>query len=213
MSVKNFENKHWKESNQEVVFRHKTALEMISRGKVLDVGSGDGLFMEMLKQKDIFSKGVDFSEEGVKKCKEKNLTVSLCDFSTERLPFSDNEFDYVVALDVLEHLYFPEILLKDMMRVSGIYIIIGVPNFSSLPARAQMFFGDVPENNNPKRGHIFWFNYKILQKMLKNNNLQQIDMVCNTFWEDKIIFGRLMKSLVKIFPSLFALSFVIKIKK
>lgn len=205
MNVKIFENKHWGERDQKIVFRHKVALDMIKKGKVLDVGSGDGLFMEMLKQKNIISKGVDFSEEGVKKGKEKNLDVSLCDFSVEKLPFSDSEFDHVVALDVLEHLYFPEDLLKEMVRVSKKNIIIGVPNFNSLPARIQTLLGKIPENNTAGKGHIYWFNLKVLEKLLKDNNLEIVDMKMNTFWG--------LSFLTKIFPSIFALSFVLRAEK
>ncbi len=205
MSVKIFENKHWREKNQKVVFRHEAALNMIDGGEVLDVGSGDGLFMEMLKQRNINSKGVDFSEEGVKKGKEKNLDVSLCDFSVEKLPFSDNEFDYVIALDVLEHLYFPEYLLKEAKRVSKKNIIISVPNFNSLPARIQTLLGRIPENNTAGKGHIYWFNLKVLKKMLKDNNLKIVDMKMNTFWG--------MNFLTKISPSVFALSFVFRVEK
>ncbi|MCK5021972.1 MAG: methyltransferase domain-containing protein [Candidatus Pacebacteria bacterium] len=205
MSVKTFENKYWKEKKQDIVFRHKVALNMIDHGEILDIGSGDGLFMKMLREKGLIPKGIDISEEGIKKCKEKDLNVSLCDFSSEKLPFSENEFDYVVILDVLEHLYSPEYLLKEAKRVSKKNIIISVPNFNSLPARIQMFLGKVPENNTKNKGHIYWFNLKVLKKMLKDNGLEIMDIKMNTFWG--------MNFLTKISPSVFALSFVIKLEK
>ena len=209
MSVQDFENKRWEGDKQKIVFRHKEALRLIDSGKVLDVGCGDGLFLGMLKQKKIESVGVDISEEGVKKCRSNNLEASQCDFSVNKLPFPDNEFDYVVALDVLEHLYNPEHLLKEAKRVSKKYIIISVPNFNSLPARIQMAFGGVPENNRPNKGHVFWFNYRVLEKMLNNNGLSVSALKVNTFWEASTI----TKILAGIFPSLFALSFVVKLEK
>lgn len=203
MSVKDFENRRWSGKDQNIVFRHRVALEMIGSGKVLDIGCGDGLFLTMLE--DNKSEGIDISEEGVKKCLDKGLKASLGDFSTGNLPFKDNEFDYIVMLDVLEHLYSPEHLLKEANRVSKRYVVISVPNFNSLPARIQTFLGKVPENNTPHKGHIYWFNFRILKKILKDNGLTIVEMKMNTFWG--------LNFLVKMFPSLFALSFVLKAKK
>ncbi len=203
MSVQKFENERWGKNNQEICFRHREALKMIKSGKVLDVGCGDGLFLTMLK--DVDSEGVDISREGIEKCREKGLKVSLCDFSKDKLPFLNDEFDNVVVLDVLEHLYFPEKLLKEAKRVSKRNIIISVPNFNSLPARIQMFFGRIPENNTAHKGHVYWFNLKVLMKMLNDSGLKIIDTKMNTFWG--------LNFLTKILPSIFALSFVIKLKK
>lgn len=203
MNIEKFENEKWKGKDQQIVFRHTEALKMINTGKILDIGCGDGLFLDMLKNID--SVGVDISKEGIKKCIKKGLKVSLCDFSKDKLPFTDNQFDYVVMLDVLEHLYSPEDLLKEAKRVSKKSIIISVPNFSSLPARAQMLLGRIPENNTKNKGHIYWFNLRILEEMLKNNDLKIVDMKMNSFWN--------MNFLTKIFPSIFALSFVLRAEK
>jgi len=203
MSVQELENKRWENNNQRVVFRHKEALKMVGRGNVLDIGCGDGLFLSMLKNNEV--EGVDVSNEGLKKCVEKGLKVSLCDFSKDKLPFSDDKFDNVIILDVLEHLYFPGPLLEEAKRVSKKNIIISVPNFNSLPARLQILFGKVPENNVANKGHIYWFNLNILKKMLEDNGLKIVDLRMNTFWR--------LNFFTKIFPSLFALSFVLRVEK
>ncbi|MBU4353415.1 methionine biosynthesis protein MetW [Candidatus Parcubacteria bacterium] len=213
-NAKEFENKRWRESDQPLVFRHAKAIEMVEKGqKVLDVGCGDGLFLNALAQKEVLASGVDISEEGVKKCGEKGLDASVVDISIENLPFQDGAFDTVIMLDVLEHLYAPEALLQEAARVSKKYIIISVPNFNSLPARLQVLFGNAPENNRPNKGHVYWFNYKILKKMLKNNNMKQITLKTNTFWEQKIVLDKFMKLLAQTWPSMFALSFVFKLEK
>ena len=119
--------------------------------------------LSLLKEKGIIGKGLDISEEGVEKAKMKGFDVSVFDFSNQ-LPFPDNSFDIVISLDVLEHLYAPENLIKEAVRVSKRHLIIGVPNFNSLPARLQVLFGAVPENNRPNKGHVYWFNYCIFEK-------------------------------------------------
>lgn len=217
MSVKDFENKRWDSENQKKSFRHKTAIEMITavpnkEMSILDLGCGDGLLLSLLKGKGIIGKGLDISEEAVNRTKMKGFEASVFDFS-DRLPFPDNSFDIVTSLDVLEHLYNPESLLKEARRVSKGSVIIGTPNFNSLPARLQVLFGAVPENNRPNKGHIHWFNYSVLKKMVLESNLVLKELQVNGIMEKRFLVGKLFKSLARIWPSLFALSFVVRLEK
>ncbi len=208
MNVKDFENNRWSHEDQKLCFRHRATLSMIDSGTVLDLGSGDGLLLSLLKKKGIYGKGLDISENGLAKAREKGLDVAVFDFSN-KLPFADNTFDTVTMLDLLEHLYDPEFLLKEACRVSKKSIIVGVPNFSSLPARIQTLLGNVPENNQPKKGHIFWFNYDILKSMLHKVGLEIIRIKKNTFFESIPLIGHVTYLLSNFFPNLFSLSFVV----
>ncbi|PIR05760.1 hypothetical protein COV56_01080 [Candidatus Kuenenbacteria bacterium CG11_big_fil_rev_8_21_14_0_20_37_9] len=213
MNFTNFSNKYWQSRNQPLVYRHRTALDFIKDGKVLDLGCGDGLFIESLRDKGIKGVGADFSRTAIEKCKKKGLEVYLLDVGQKNIPIENNSFDYVVMLDVLEHLLCPEELLLEAKRISKKYLIISVPNFSSLPARVQMAMGRVPENNKKNKGHAFWFNYSVLKALLKDHDLNILELKVNTFWETKPIIGKLFRRLALWRPSLFALSFVVKVKK
>lgn len=164
----------------------------------MDVGCGDGLLLSLLGEKGT---GIDFSHEAVHKAREKGLNTILSDIS-KKLPFPDNAFDTVIALDILEHLLEPELVVKEMVRVARRDIIIGVPNFSSLPARLQTVFGSVPENNTPKKGHTYWFNYHVLLELLEKNGLTVSEIRFNT-----------PRGLPNILPNLFGLSFVVRALK
>ena len=94
---------------------------------------------------------MDISEEGVAKTKNRGFEASIFDFS-DKLTFADKTFDVVVSLDVLEHLYNPESLLKEASRVSNRFVIIGVPNFNSLPARIQVFLEQCQRIIGRRRG-------------------------------------------------------------
>lgn len=212
MSVKQFEDTRWARDDQKVCFRHEAALDLITEGKVLDLGSGDGLFLSLLKQKGIEGEGLDISEEGVAKTRAKGLSASLFDFN-DPIPFGDATFDTLVMLDVLEHLYAPETLLKEAARVSKKYIIVGVPNFSSLPARLQTLFGKVPENNRPNKGHIYWFNWSVLRALIEKNGLRVETLRVNAPWERIPLIGAVSHGLAQLFPNLFALSFVVRVRK
>src|SRR5919206_966109 len=72
------------------------------RPRILDVGCGTGANLEMLAQ---FGKaeGVDVSEDALAFCRARGLTA-VQKGAAESLPYQDETFDLVTALDVVEHL-------------------------------------------------------------------------------------------------------------
>ena len=71
----------------------------------------------------------------------------------------------------------------------------------------------MPENNKPKKGHVYWFNYFILKKMLKDNNLKVVELKYNTQGSNIPGIKQLFMLLGKLLPNLFALSFVVLAEK
>jgi len=208
MNTRDFEDNRWKFLKQTPEFRHEAAISLIKSGSVLDVGCGDGLLLRMLRERGIEGKGLDLSETAVTLCRADGFDVRPGDFTQEVLPFKDDSMDYVVALDVLEHLYHPEILLKEMARVARIAVIVGVPNFSSLPARLQVLMGHVPENNHPHKGHVYWFNFNILEQLCRSVGMRLGTVKTNTFFPFTL-FG----TEAPCMPNLLALSFVATLPK
>ncbi len=96
--------------------------------KILDVGCGTGGNLEMLKKFGA-AEGVDVSDDALEFCKSKGLTVHKG--LAEKLPFADESFDVVTALDVVEHLDDDVAGLKEMNRVlkTGGKTLIFVPAF------------------------------------------------------------------------------------
>jgi methionine biosynthesis protein MetW len=213
MSTQDFEDNRWTTTPQKKEFRHTTALELTPLGTVLDVGCGDGLLLEMYAEKDIRAEGVDISNVAVEVCHKKGFTATKNDFTSEPLPFGDGSFDTVVALDVLEHVYSPEKVLSEMNRVAKTSIVISVPNFGSLPARIQVLLGRVPENNAPNKGHLYWFTWKVLTELLAQEHLVIEEGRFNTTWEQVPVLGLITKALARMYPSMFALSFVVRCRK
>lgn len=210
MSVHDFENIRWRTSDQAPVFRHRAVSNLIKRGPVLDVGCGDGLMLEMLAMRGIPGEGVDISEEAVLKCRKRNVAARQWEFTAAPLPYANNTFRTAILMDVLEHVYAPESLLTEVLRVAS-ECVISVPNFNSLPARLQVLRGMVPENNTPGKGHVFWFNYGNLCALVQNRHYRIAAERVNTIWENAPLIGRGMRYLARRWPGIFALSFVIKI--
>lgn len=206
-SVEKFQNSQWVKL-EKINFSKRTLIEIVKEDTVLDIGCGDGLLMEELKKKGIKIKGIDISSKAVEIAKNRGLDAIQGDI-TDRLPFPDKSFKSVLLIDVLEHIFQPLEVLKEAHRVSTDYVYISVPNFVSFPARLQVLFGKVPENNTSRDGHVYWMTQKVITELLEKSGFKIELLIVNTFWE-KIFF---MKFLKKINPSFFGLSFIIKAKK
>ncbi len=100
----------------------------IENPRILDVGCGTGGNLEMLEKFGV-AEGVDVSDDALEFCKAKGLRVHKG--LAEKLPFEDESFDVVTALDVIEHLDDDVAGLKEMNRVlkTGGRTLIFVPAF------------------------------------------------------------------------------------
>jgi SAM-dependent methyltransferase len=83
--------------------------------RILDVGCGTGANLEMLAQFGA-AEGVDVSEDALAFCRARGLT-GVRRGAAEELPYEDNSFDLVTALDVVEHLDDDAAGLREMRRV------------------------------------------------------------------------------------------------
>lgn len=100
-------------------------------GRILDVGCGTGENMKMLSA---YGKvyGVDISKEAILFCKKRKLT-NLFQENIEKTHFSNNFFDVVTALDVIEHVNDIKACeqIKRILKKDGIFVLT-VPAFQFL---------------------------------------------------------------------------------
>jgi SAM-dependent methyltransferase len=86
-----------------------------ARPRILDVGCGTGANLEMLARfGDV--EGVDVSEDALSFCRARGLAKVQCG-AAESLPYADETFDLVTALDVVEHLDDDAAGLREARRV------------------------------------------------------------------------------------------------
>lgn len=119
---------------------------MPKKGKMLELGCGDGLLASALKKEtgaEVY--GVDISKSGVGLACKRGVRARVADLN-KTLPYKDAYFDLIISDQALEHVYKPEHLLDEIYRVlkpDGIVITI-TPNLSFWLNRLLFLFGFYP---------------------------------------------------------------------
>jgi len=91
------------------------------RGKCLDVGCGTGAGMEIAREAGINAFGVDIAEGQTKIWEERGIDKYCTIAPAHSLPHKDNEFDFVVCSEVMEHIpkELVEASLSEIYRVGS----------------------------------------------------------------------------------------------
>lgn len=107
--------------------------------KVLDIGSADGVFTNVILKKTRAGKtvGLDVllsSVSWANKHWSKNKKLKFVVGDAHRLPFKSKEFDAVFAMEVLEHVFNIKKVIQEIKRVlkKGGYCVFLVPTDSRL---------------------------------------------------------------------------------
>jgi 2-polyprenyl-3-methyl-5-hydroxy-6-metoxy-1,4-benzoquinol methylase len=96
--------------------------------RLLDVGAGDGSFLDLARRHGYDVLGTEFSEEGARRAREVGLEIllgQLCD-----IDFGGRRFDVVTLWHVLEHVPNPGQVLTRVFELlqPGGRLVVAVPN-------------------------------------------------------------------------------------
>ncbi len=120
--------------------RYRFVLPLLGGRRLLDVGCGEGLLLELAGMAGALERfGIDTSADAVTRAKERlgdAPDLHLVHGRAETLPFADRSFDVVTVLETLEHLEQPDAAVAEsrrVVRLDGV-VIASVPNDELLAA-------------------------------------------------------------------------------
>lgn len=166
-----------------------------TKGKLLDIGSADGVFTKVILDKsradliigvDISKSSVDWSKKHWKR--EGKMKFKVID--AHKLPFKTASFDAVFAIEVLEHVFEPVKVLQEIKRVlkrRG-YAIFLVPA-ETLLFRIVWYFWTKGKGKVWKKSHVHAYSGDFLMQLAKALDFKVEE-------DKKIIFGTLQ--LIKV---------------
>jgi 2-polyprenyl-3-methyl-5-hydroxy-6-metoxy-1,4-benzoquinol methylase len=114
-------------ANLERVFAHVGRDPAGPPGRVLEVGCGEGVIAERLHRGFGEVVALDLPDAGLRADWRRHQGPRYLHANAHELPFDDDQFDMVVAAEVLEHLPDPARGLMEMARVGRRHLVLSVP--------------------------------------------------------------------------------------
>jgi len=199
---------------------HQFAIDTVPPGaNVLDIGCGDSLVGQELRKKKCHIESIDV-EDPKEGAKIKYFTKM--DLNTPNPPIDVEKFDYILLLDVLEHLEEPEKFIYHLrVRANGKTpkFIISVPNIGFFPMRLQLLMGRFSYGVRGilDLGHRRLFTFKTIYRLLDQAGFKIIQyrglpapfplaVGLNPF--SKILL-KVNELFIRIFPKLFSYQFIL----
>ena len=207
---KNYYNKYWTNDisaghaytppdwTRENLNWHNDFFKKYIGKRVLDAGAGDGTLLNFLlnEHKDIDSAvALELSEEAIDIGKKKFPEMKFKQGSLENIPFPENYFETVFAIEVLEHLLDIDQCLSEIHRVlkPGGFFCATTTDFNLLKriVIAIFFWNRFFYPNNP---HIRFFTKKTLTDICRKHGFKPVDYKWN-----KSYFGLMPKGQMVVF--------------
>ncbi len=152
--------------------RLKRIESMTNKGSLLDVGCGEGLFLELAKESGWQVHGADVSAYATQFA-SKRLGQSLFCGQIWDADLTDQSFDVITLWHVLEHTTSPMRTLQEVRRAlkpSGL-LVVAVPNLNDkfMQATYRLVKGRKPHLFSiiDKEVHIFHFSVQSLRRLLE----------------------------------------------
>jgi 2-polyprenyl-3-methyl-5-hydroxy-6-metoxy-1,4-benzoquinol methylase len=184
--IEKLESLHFNQMRNEPDLEYERIVPLIIPDKdlkILDIGCGEGLVANLIKKNTNEVTGMDVVDKYQKFLKYRKINFVKHDAEEFPYPFPSEEFDVIILLSVLEHLYRPDKCLEEVRRIlkkDGI-VIICVPNYASAmftwsnllgksfhPVGDEYFF----------YSHIKYFTYSSMLELLKLRSFFPNTVIC-----------------------------------
>jgi len=173
----------YRKHDKEASVRYRRAVELagVSNGAViLDVGCKFAYLRDLLNERGVSVDyyGTDISADTISRIADRDEEHFKVGDIMEGLPFRDNMFDFIFALEIMEHVESPTSMLAECRRVlkpDGA-LILSVPN----PYCWVEIYGNwrkVPESE----GHVSSFTPQTISRLVSFNGMKIVAR-CGTFF-------------------------------
>jgi 2-polyprenyl-3-methyl-5-hydroxy-6-metoxy-1,4-benzoquinol methylase len=138
--------------------------------RILDVGCGDGIFLEQAKKRGWDVHGTEYAEKWVNRCREKG--ISMIQGKMDPSNYEAGSFDAVIYMEVIEHINNPREELDNARKVlrDGGVVFLTTPNYNSITRRLLSTDWNVicyPE-------HLSYYTPRTLAKLFTENGFEKI---------------------------------------
>ena len=160
--------------------RTQMAAKHLNGGKrILDLGIWGGGFLssQEMQSKYLEFYGLDLPLPSVKMAKSKGIDAQVWNLNSTPYPFAENSFDAITALAVIEHVFDPIAVIREINRllIFGGQIIVALPNIVSFSNRVRSFCGYPPVTSlDPgwDGGHLHNFTIPTTKKLLQQSGFK-----------------------------------------
>ena len=184
--------------------------EPLKNKKILDIGCSGGEFGVYLRKRGAHVTGVDISSKFINEAKKNLDKAHKVDLNDGKLPFKNNQFDLVIASEVLEHLFRPNRIIKESKRVikKGGKIVFSTPNLLYWGNRINFLKGKFKYTDSGvfDESHIHFYTYQTFIEDIKLSGLE-------IYSENHVYRGSNILGIKSKFPSIFAYQFVVLCSK
>lgn len=182
---------------------HMIVLNMIlSNSKVLDIGCATGYLGKELIKKFCEVYGIEKDETMAKKASKYYKKVLIEDLENlKNLAQPKKYFDYVLLLDVMEHIMQRERLLKKIkswLNSHG-FLILSTPNIAHISIRLKLLLGNFKYTNSGilDETHVHFFTRKTLIDLLNKMGYEIQEIIPTADFGQIPIIGRFLRYLPK----------------
>lgn len=121
-----------------VVKIFKDKFKKTDNGRHLDIGSGAGTLVELIKKvsPQFSSNCIDYTDALIN---DKTIPLDVVDLNFDKIPHADNSFDFVSCTEVVEHLENYRLIIREAYRVTkpnGLAVFT-TPNVLNLNSRLR----------------------------------------------------------------------------
>lgn len=189
--------------------RLKKVEGIIGQGRLLEIGFGEGFFLNYAKNTGWEVYGIDISKWAVEEAKSKFGLSNLYYGSLHEANFESSFFDFIHMNHVLEHI--PNLIdtlreLKRILKPKGL-LIVEVPNeFDSLQEKLRELIGIKRKPYEIPSPHLWFFTPRTIKSLFKKYGFK-IDKIKtvrrNKELSSKYIGGALIKQFIYFIEEVF----------